>query len=116
MGDISKDDVQSIIRDAMRDLKSEFSQMRDQIQRIDKRTDDLDQSQREINELFKKFEHLYPKLEEIVNLSDEIDTMRRDIEDTKMRTQNIEQGVSAITAFLQQAQKVQQHENGFKQD
>ena len=41
MADVSKDDVQAIVRDAVRDLKSEFSSMRDQVQRVDKRTDDL---------------------------------------------------------------------------
>jgi DNA repair exonuclease SbcCD ATPase subunit len=116
VADATKDDVQNIVRDAVRDLKSEFSHMRDQIQRIDKRTDDLDESQREINELFKKFEHVYPRLDELVNLADEIDRMRRDVEDVRLRTQNIEQGVAAITVFLQQVQKEQRHENGFRQD
>jgi len=115
MADVSKDDVQAIVRDAVRDLKSEFSSMRDQVQRVDKRTDDLDESQHEIRELFVKIEHLYPKLEELVHLTDEIERVAKDVEDVKLRTQNIERGVAAITQYLQAAQQATRHEEGFRQ-
>lgn len=114
MADLSKDDVQAIIRDGIRDLKSDFSGMRDQIQRIDKRTDDLDESQHEIRELFVKFEHLYPKLDELVRLTDEIERITKDVEDVKLRTQNIERGVAAITQYLQAAQQTAQNDERFK--
>jgi predicted nuclease with TOPRIM domain len=114
MSDVSKDDVQAIVRDAVRDIKADFSQMRDQMQRVDKRTDDLDESQHEIRELFRKIEHLYPKLDELVNLTDEITIINRSIEDIRLRTQNIERGIVAITTYLQAKQQAQDEDQRYK--
>jgi len=116
MSDVSKDDVQAIVRDAVRDLKADFSQMRDQMQRVDKRTDDLDESQHEIRELFRKMEHLYPKLDELVNLTDEIAIINRSVEDVRLRTQNIERGIAAITGYLQAKQQAQDEDRMFKRE
>lgn len=116
MADATRDDVQNIIRDAMREFKADFSQMRDQIQRVDKRTDDLDDSQREIRELSRKIERLYPRLEELVNLTDEITLVNRSVEDIRQRTQNIERGIVIITNYLQAAQKAGDDERRFRHD
>lgn len=116
MSDVSKDDVQAIVRDAARDIKADFSQMRDQMQRVDKRTDDLDESQHEIRELFRKIEHLYPKLDELVNLTDEINIINRSIEDVRLRTQNIERGIAAITTYLQARQQAQDEDRLYKHE
>lgn len=104
MSDLTKDDVRYVIQDAMHELKSDFSEMKDQVRRIDKRTDDLDASQDEVRELSKRIDHIYPKLEELI-MADELIHMRQELREVSLRVQNMERGIGAITEYLQALQR-----------
>jgi short-subunit dehydrogenase involved in D-alanine esterification of teichoic acids len=113
MSDITKDDVQRAVQDSMRDMASNINRMRDQVERIDQRTNDLDESQREIRDLSQKIQQIYPQLEVLVRNANELDNLRMGIEDVKLRTQNIERGMQQITAYLQAQHQTAQQEQGY---
>ena len=77
MGDVTKDDVQRAVQDGLRDLKDNLQRIRDNVQKIEQRTNDLDNSQQEIQRI------------------------RFDTADMKLRVQNIERGILQITQYLQ---------------
>lgn len=106
MSDLSKDDVKDIIRDAIRDIQDDFSRMHEQIEHVDRRIDTFEQSQLEIRELSNKIDRLYPKLEDFL-MGGTLEQLRRDVEDAKLRTQNIERGISTITNYLQEIGQIE---------
>ena len=114
MSEITKDDIHRAIQDSVRDIINSLNHIRDQVERIDRRTDDLDESQREIRDLSQKIQHLYPQLEVITRGAREPDQLRLEVEDIKLRTQNIERGVQQITAYLQAQHQTEQEERGYK--
>lgn len=114
MSDLTKDDVQRAVQDSTRDLTSNITRIRDQVEQMSQRTNDLDESQREIRDLSQKIQQIYPQLVELTRNPDDLERLRTDIEDIKVRTQNIERGVQQITAYLQAQHKIDQEESGFK--
>jgi predicted nucleic acid-binding Zn-ribbon protein len=106
VSELSKDDVKDVIRDAMREIQDDFSHMRDQIERVDRRIDTFEQSHIEIRELSNKIDRLYPRLEDFL-MGGTLEQLRRDVDDTKQRTQNIERGISTITTYLQEIGQIE---------
>jgi DNA repair exonuclease SbcCD ATPase subunit len=113
MSDVTKDDVSRIVQDGIRDMANNVNRTREQIERIEQRTNDLDDSQREIRDLSQKVQNLYPQLEVLTRNPVDFERLRIDIEDVKQRTQNIERGVQQITAHLQAQHEDAQQERGF---
>lgn len=114
MSELTRDDINRAVQDSMRDLAANVGRIRDQVERINQRTGDLDESQREIRDLSQKIQHIYPELEKLARNANELDNLRLGLEDVKLRTQNIERGVGQITTYLQAQHKQEQEDSGFK--
>jgi len=104
MSDITKDDIRYAIQDMMGDFKNDFVRMREQVERIDKRTDETGRVQLEMRDVSRRLQDLSPRLESVFS-SGAFEQLQRDVDDVKTRTQNIERGISAITSYLQSLER-----------
>jgi methyl-accepting chemotaxis protein len=87
MSDLTRDDINRAVQDNMRDLVNNVSRIKDQVERTDQQSSDHNAR---------------------------VDRLRQDVEDIKLRTQNIERGVQQITAYLQAEHEREQEDAGFK--
>ena len=121
MGELTRDDVGRAVRDALHDINNEMTRIRDAVTRVDQRTSDLDDSQREITALTQTMQQVIPTLDmlsrhaqEGSNETQEHQRMRTDVDDIKQRVQNMERGILQIVSYLQARDKIDQKEQGFR--
>ncbi len=113
MSNLSKADVSQVVKNEVAQLQNELRTIREAVQRVDRRTDDLDHTQREVKELFNHLRHVISQLEAImqqVRAGDANSESRtHNLHDTKLRVQNIEKGIAQIVQYLQAAQLPRQN-------
>lgn len=104
----SRDDVQRAVQDGLRDIRNDLARIRDDVQKIEQRTNDLDDSQREIRQLADTIMQIRPELQNVIRqlaqnggAGDQLERVVAAANDTMLRTQNVERGVLAITQYLQ---------------
>jgi|GEM_PF-3261100 len=100
MSDLTKDDVRYVLQDVMNDFKNDMARLHDQVDRIDRRTDEMGRKQMETSDGSRRMQDLAPRLEAVF-LNGAYEQLQRDVDEIKTRTQNIERGVSAIATYLQ---------------
>lgn len=109
MAELTRDDVRQAVRDELSNTLNDIRTIRDMAQRVDQRTNDLDESQREIRDMYQRFQVILPKLESITN-----EQQPHDIQDIKLRVQNIEKGIASIVQYLQQQSSQRDADAGYK--
>src|SRR3990167_3811315 len=98
MADITRDDVRQAVRDEMANVLNDIHYIREATARIDQRTNDLDETQNQVYALSQRLQNLLPQIQSIVHASSAVNP--HDIQDTKLRVQNIEKGIAQIVQFL----------------
>lgn len=95
MSDLTRNDIRQAVRDELSSLINDVHTIRESSSRIDQRTNDLDNSQHQINNM----------AAELRATAQDIQTLKqvnpRDIQDIKLRVQNIEKGIAQIVQYLQ---------------
>lgn len=111
----TRDDVQRAVRDGLNDIKNDVSRIRDAVQRVDQRTDDLDRSQEEIKRLVQLEPHimnLSRKMDEVHSDADKIDKVIVEIGDLKSQLASTTQYLQQVAGYLQVLDQRARHENG----
>lgn len=113
MTEVTRDDVQRAVQEGVREIRYNMLRVKESVQRIDQRTNDLDNSQQHITEL----KRLQPVMEDFNRRSQlEFEHLRAISEDMKLRVQNIERGVQQITEYLQAQSQAVAEEKGYKRE
>ena len=114
----SRDDVQRAVQDGLRDIRNDLARIRDDVQKIEQRTNDLDDSQREIRQLADTIMQIRPELQNVIRqlaqnggAGDQLERVVAAANDTMLRTQNVERGVLAITQYLQAKEQAKADSN-----
>lgn len=94
MADITRDDVRQAVRDELSNILNDVHYIRESNARVDQRTADLDASQQQISNMAAQMQTLSQSLHMLQQIQP------RDIQDIKLRVQNIEKGVAQIVQFL----------------
>ena len=119
MSNLTKADISQIVRNALSSFQSEISTIRDAVQRVDQRTNDLDDTQREVKELYQHLQQLAARLERVaqqVQAGDAHAPMRtQNTQDTKLRVQNIERGIAEIVQYMHANHHKEQSGEGYQQ-
>lgn len=104
MSQLTKADVSQAVRNELSNFQNDMRAMRDAIQRIDQRTNDLDDTQREVKDLYRHLHHVVSQLETVlqqVRAGDTNASVRtQNTHDTKLRVQNIERGIAEIVQYM----------------
>lgn len=111
----TRDDVQRAVRDGLNDIKNDVSRIRDAVQRVDQRTDDLDRSQEEIKRLVQLEPHimnLSRKMDEVHSDADKIDKVIVEIGDLKSQLASTTQYLQQVAGYLQAFDRRARQENG----
>jgi len=123
MGELTRDDVGRAVHDALHDMNNEIARIRDAVIRVDHRTNDLNDSQREISALTRTMQQVIPSLDVLTRRAQqgssemqEHQRMRIDIDDVKQRVQNMERGVLQIVSYLQAWDKTAQEGQGSRRN
>lgn len=114
----SRDDVQRAVQEGLRDIRNDLARIRDDVQKIEQRTNDLDDSQREIKQLADTIMQIRPELQDVIRqlaqnggAGDQLERVVAAANDTMLRTQNVERGVLAITQYLQAREQAKADSN-----
>jgi hypothetical protein len=94
MAEITRDDVRQAVRDELANVLNDIHYVREASARIDQRTSDLDASQQQISNMTAQLQAMSPALHALQQINP------RDIQDIKLRVQNIEKGIAQIVQFL----------------
>jgi methyl-accepting chemotaxis protein len=100
MGDISKSDVQAAVRDGLNDIKIDIKRIRDDVQKIEQRTNDLDQSQEDIKRLVQQLETVARQMTEVYHDADKIDRVVIEIGDLKNQLVSSVHYLQQISQYL----------------
>lgn len=101
MADLTRDDVRQAVRDELANVLNDIHSIREATARIDQRTNDLDETQNQVHALSQQLQNLLPQIQAIVQNSPASPSVNpHDIQDTKLRVQNIEKGIAQIVQFL----------------
>jgi hypothetical protein len=101
MADITRDDVRQAVRDELANVLNDIHYIREAAARIDQRTSDLDETQNQVHVLSQQLQNILPQIQSIVQNSQVSSAVNpHDVQDTKLRVQNIEKGIAQIVQFL----------------
>lgn len=106
MSDISRDDIQRAIREELRDLIRNVEQ-------IERRTDDLDQTQEEIRRLAPQLERVARQMEETHQDVEKIDRLAIDMQELKSQLMATQQYLRQVAQYLE---ALDQRERGGQDD
>lgn len=93
MADLNRGDVQQAVQDGLRDVRNDVSRMRDAVQRIDQRTEDLDRSQEEIKQLSRQ-------MNDVHHDADKIDRVVVDMNELRTQLQATNQYLKQVAGYL----------------
>lgn len=108
MSDLSRNDIRQAVRDEMNNLLNDIHLIRDASSRIDQRTSDLDNSQQQINHMATEMRAAFQDLQTLKQINP------RDIQDIKLRVQNIEKGIAQIVQYLQSTEHERNQESKYR--
>ena len=111
----TRDDVQRAVKDGLGDLRNDVSRIKDAVQRVDQRTDDLDRSQEEIKRLVQLEPHimgLSRKMDEVHSDADKIDRVIVEIDNLKSQLATTTQYLQQVAGYLQALDQRSRRENG----
>lgn len=94
MADITRDDVRQAVRD---ELSNVLHSIQDTVERLDQRTNNFDEVQRDIRDIHQRLSAVLPGLENQARYSE---TNTSSINDIKLRVQNIERGMAQLVQYL----------------
>ena len=100
---ITKFDVQNAVRDGLRDITNNMVGIKENIARVELRTNDLDQSQAEIKQLVRMapmFEESIQKLRDIHTDADKIDKVVDEVATLKTLLQTNIQYLQQVSQYL----------------
>lgn len=103
MADLSQSDVQRAVRDELSEIKKEIYRIRDDVQKIEQRTNDLDRSQEEIKRLFEfmpKLETLSRQMVEVHDDADKIDRVISHVDELRAPLLHTSQYLQQVAAYL----------------
>ncbi len=93
MADLNRGDVQQAVQDGLRDVRNEVARIRESVQRVDQRTEDLDRSQDEIKQLSRQ-------MNDVHHDADKIDRVMVDINDLRAQLQATNQYLKEVAGYL----------------
>lgn len=108
MSDLSRNDVRQAVREELSSLLNEVRTIRDASTRIDQRTNDLDNSQQQISYMAAEMKAAFQDLQTVGQINP------RDIQDIKLRVQNIEKGIAQIVQYLQSTERERSQDSGYR--
>lgn len=97
MADITREDVRQAVRD---ELSNVLHSIQDTVERLDQRTHNFDELQRNMQDIHQRLSAVLPELENQARYSN---TNAASINDIKLRVQNIEQGMAQLVQYLHQS-------------
>lgn len=100
MADLSRDDVQRAVREGLNDVKQDIQRIRDDVQKIEQRTNDLDRTQDEIQRLIPRFETLSRQMEEVHDDANKIDRVIVEINNIKSQLQGSVTYLQQVSEYL----------------
>lgn len=104
MAELTKQDLQYAIQDALRDIKNDIRNIKENTVKVEQRTNDLDQSQVEIRrlvELAPKFEGLGRELKEISMDVNNLDGLMGEVQTLKSQLQMTTEYLRQVAGYLQ---------------
>lgn len=111
----TRDEVQRAVKDGLSDIRNDVSRIKDAVQRVDQRTDDLDRSQEEIKRLVQLEPHimgLSRKMDEVHSDADKIDRVIVEIGNLKSQLATTTQYLQQVAGYLQALDQRARHESG----
>lgn len=111
----TRDEVQRAVKDGLSDIRNDVSRIKDAVQRVDQRTDDLDRSQEEIKRLVQLEPHimgLSRKMDEVHSDADKIDRVIVEIGNLKSQLATTTQYLQQVAGYLQALDQRARQENG----
>lgn len=100
MADISKDDVKRAVQDSLGDIRNDIKRMHSDVEKIERRTEDLDESQQEIKRLIDKLEQVSRQVEEVYHDADKIDRVIVEMSELRGQLQNSNQYLQQVSGYL----------------
>jgi ABC-type transporter Mla subunit MlaD len=116
----TKDDVQRAVKDALGDVRNDVSRIKDAVQRVDQRTEDLDRSQDEIKRLVQLEPHIVAlsrMMEEVHDDADKIDRVVIEIANLKSQLATTTQYLQQVAGYLKaldERSRSQDDDEGYK--
>ena len=100
MADLSKDDVKYAVRDALGDARDDIKRLHSDVQKIEQRTNDLDESQAEIKRLVERLDRVSQQVEEVYHDADKIDRVMVEMTELRTQLQNSNQYLQQVSGYL----------------
>ncbi len=99
MAELTRNDVRQAVHEELANLMNDIHTIRESSSRIDQRTNDLDGSQQQISNMAMEMRTAMQELQVLRQIHP------HDIQDIKLRVQNIEKGIAQIVQYLQATER-----------
>lgn len=117
MAELNKFDVQQAVKDGLRDVTNSLATIKDNVARIEVRTNDLDQSQAEIKQIVRlapQLEESIHKLRDIHSDAEKINQVINDVATLKALLQSNIQYLQQVSEYLAAMDARAREDEGFR--